>query len=97
MSLKLNLKKQTTVSNMNQLIEKIIIFLIKTYQYLLSPILQHSCRFEPTCSHYFIDSVKLHGWFKGSLKGIIRILKCHPFTWLGGRAWYDPVKKERKI
>ena len=82
---------------MNQFLEKVIIFLIKTYQYLLSPILQHSCRFEPTCSHYFIDSIKLHGWFKGSLKGIIRISKCHPLTWLGGSAGYDPVKKERKI
>ena len=82
---------------MNTLLEKLIIAVVKTYQYLLSPVLQHSCRFEPTCSNYFIKSVKAHGWFKGSLKGMLRILKCHPLTWLGGSAGYDPVQKERKI
>jgi len=25
------------------------------------------------------------------------MLKCHPFTWLGGSAGYDPVEKEKKI
>jgi len=82
---------------MNTLLEKLIIAVVKTYQYLLSPVLQHSCRFEPTCSNYFIESVKAYGWFKGSLKGMLRILKCHPLTWLGGSAGYDPVQKERKI
>jgi putative membrane protein insertion efficiency factor len=82
---------------MNTLIEKFIIAIVKTYQYVLSPVLQHSCRFEPTCSNYFIESVKAHGWLKGSFKGILRILKCHPLTWLGGSAGYDPVQKERKI
>ena len=82
---------------MNTLLEKLIIAVVKTYQYLLSPVLQHSCRFEPTCSNYFIESVKGHGWLKGSFKGILRILKCHPLTWLGGSAGYDPVQKERKI
>ena len=82
---------------MNTLIEKFIIAVVKTYQYVLSPVLQHSCRFEPTCSNYFIESVKVHGWLKGSFKGILRILKCHPLTWLGGSAGYDPVQKERKI
>ena len=82
---------------MNHLISKFIIFIIKSYQYLISPLLQHFCRFEPTCSHYFIDSVKTHGWLRGCIKGSLRMLKCHPFTWLGGSAGYDPVEKEKKI
>ena len=82
---------------MNALISKFIIMIVKAYQYLISPLLHHSCRFEPTCSHYFIDSIKVHGWFKGSLYGFRRILKCHPLTWLGGSAGYDPVQKEKKI
>jgi putative membrane protein insertion efficiency factor len=82
---------------MNTLLSHCIISLIKGYRYLISPLLQHSCRFEPTCSQYFIDAVQIHGCFKGCAKGIVRILKCHPFTWLGGSAGYDPVQKEKKI
>ncbi|MCO5142402.1 MAG: membrane protein insertion efficiency factor YidD [Oligoflexia bacterium] len=36
------------------------------------------CRFNPSCSHYFVDAVKMHGIFKGSFLGICRLLRCHP-------------------
>ena len=65
----------------------IFIGIIKLYQFILSPILPHSCRFEPTCSHYFIDALKERGFFTGTYLGIKRILKCNPF-FEGG---YDPV------
>lgn len=52
---------------------------IKMYQVFISPILPSSCRFYPTCSVYFYDSLKIHGFFKGSFLGIKRILKCNPF------------------
>jgi hypothetical protein len=53
--------------------------LIKIYRVLISPILPSACRFYPTCSEYFYDSLKIHGFFKGSFLGIKRILKCNPF------------------
>ncbi|MCU0373390.1 MAG: membrane protein insertion efficiency factor YidD [Ignavibacteria bacterium] len=53
--------------------------IIKIYQVLISPILPSSCRFYPTCSVYFYDSLNIHGFFKGSYLGIKRILKCNPF------------------
>ncbi|MDI6733155.1 MAG: membrane protein insertion efficiency factor YidD [Planctomycetota bacterium] len=64
-----------------------IIFLIRAYQYSISPLLSASCRFQPTCSEYFIDAVKKKGTLIGSLLGIRRLLRCHP---LGGKG-YDPV------
>lgn len=70
------------------LLKKIIVFLIRGYQIFISPIMPGKCRFYPTCSTYFIQAVEKYGPFKGSLLGIKRILKCHPFH-EGG---YDTLK-----
>ncbi len=64
--------------------KKILIFIIKTYQYFVSPFLGNRCRFFPTCSEYCIEALKTHGLFVGLKLGVKRILKCHPFKKLGG-------------
>ncbi len=76
--------------------KKILIYLIKFYKYLLSPLIGNNCRYLPTCSEYFIDSLNEYGVLKGSLKGIKRILSCHPIKFLGGGEGLDPVKKKIK-
>ena len=63
---------------------KILIFIIKIYQYLISPLLGSRCRFLPTCSEYFIEALKTQGLTIGIKLGVKRILKCHPFKSLGG-------------
>ena len=77
-----------------------IIFIIKIYQYLISPLLGNRCRFLPTCSEYFIEAIKTQGLIKGFKLGLKRILKCHPFKSLGGGEGLDFVpgsnKKESK-
>ena len=79
---------------------KILIFIIKIYQYLISPLLGNRCRFLPTCSEYFIEAIKTQGPIKGFILGLKRILKCHPFKSLGGGEGLDFVpgsnKKESK-
>ena len=74
---------------------KIIIKIIKFYQYILSPLLGNNCRYLPTCSEYFIDSIKESGFLKGTFLGLKRILSCHPIKILGGGEGLDPVKKKR--
>jgi len=69
--------------------EKLLLFLIRGYQTILSPLLPQACRFTPTCSHYAIEAIKQHGSLKGSLLAGYRILRCQPFC----RGGYDPVKK----
>jgi putative membrane protein insertion efficiency factor len=64
-----------------------LIVIIKIYQYLLSPLLPNACRYEPTCSVYYIQALKKYGPIKGSYLGIKRILSCHPW---GGHG-HDPV------
>ncbi len=57
----------------------ILIGLVRVYQWTLSPIIGRQCRFQPTCSNYFIGAVQKYGAIRGTLKGISRILRCNPF------------------
>ena len=74
---------------------KVFIKIIKFYQYIISPYLGNNCRYLPTCSEYFIDSIKEFGFLKGTFLGLKRILSCHPIKILGGGGGLDPVKKKR--
>lgn len=64
----------------------LMIAAVRLYQTLLSPLLGRHCRFTPTCSQYFVESVKKYGAVRGSFRGVLRICRCHPFH-AGG---YDP-------
>ena len=67
-----------------------IIFIIKIYRLLISPILKNNCRYIPTCSQYAIESLKEYGLIKGVFLTLKRVSSCHPF---GGEG-YDPVPKK---
>jgi len=63
-----------------------LVGLVLVYKATVSPLLGRHCRFQPTCSTYFREAVKKHGAVRGSLKGLARICRCHPWS-PGG---YDP-------
>jgi putative membrane protein insertion efficiency factor len=69
-----------------QLPATLLIGAVRVYQWTLSPLIGRQCRFEPTCSAYFILAVQRYGAIRGTAKGILRIGRCHPFH-PGG---YDP-------
>ncbi|MFM8414239.1 MAG: membrane protein insertion efficiency factor YidD [Planctomycetota bacterium] len=64
----------------------VLIGLVIVYKATLSPLLGRNCRFTPTCSAYFRAAVEKHGALRGTLKGLARIGRCHP--WHPGG--YDP-------
>ena len=66
---------------------KFLTLLVRAYQVTLSPMMGGACRFEPSCSNYMIEALRVHGAIKGTLLGLWRILRCHPF----GAYGYDPV------
>jgi putative membrane protein insertion efficiency factor len=71
---------------LRQLPASVLIGLVRVYQFTLSPLIGRSCRFQPTCSHYFIACVQQDGACRGAWRGLKRIARCHPFH-PGG---YDP-------
>ena len=71
--------------------KKISIFLINFYQKHISKIFHKmgiNCKYYPTCSHYTKEAIKKYGFFKGSIKGMYRIIRCNPFS----KGGYDPLK-----
>ena len=64
----------------------ILIGMVEVYRWTLSPLLGRHCRFEPSCSVYFIGSVRKYGAIRGAFRGAMRICRCHP--WHPGG--YDP-------
>jgi putative membrane protein insertion efficiency factor len=59
---------------------------VRCYQACIRPILPAVCRFEPSCSEYFIAAVSKYGPMRGGWRGVKRICRCNPWT-PGG---YDP-------
>ena len=66
---------------------RVPVFLIRSYQKYISPLLMPSCRFYPSCSEYAIQAITKYGVVRGSFKAVIRILRCNPF----GKGGYDPL------
>jgi putative membrane protein insertion efficiency factor len=68
----------------------VLLALIRVYQLTLSKLIRavlgNVCRFQPSCSAYAYECVKLHGAVRGGLLSAKRLSKCHPFH-PGG---YDP-------
>ncbi len=73
----------------------ILIKIIRFYQYIISPLIGNNCRYFPSCSEYFIDCLKAYGPLKGSLKGFLRLITCHPIKILGGGEGYKPLKNKK--
>ena len=69
------------------LIGYLFLFIIKIYQYLISPLFGAVCRYSPTCSQYGVEAIKKHGPFKGGWLTLKRIGSCNPW---GGHG-HDPV------
>ena len=67
--------------------KRLVLGLLKIYKRFISPILPAACRFEPTCSEYMHQAIDKKGVLKGLLLGVMRLLRCHPFS-AGGK---DPV------
>jgi len=72
---------------------------IRSYQWLVAPLLRWmcgpggGCRFEPSCSPYFREACETHGVWRGGWLGVKRIARCQPW---GGHG-FDPVPPARSL
>ena len=62
-------------------------FLIRLYQWTVSPLLGPRCRFYPSCSRYALEAIERFGVLKGGWLAARRLGRCHP--WQPGG--FDPV------
>lgn len=60
---------------------------IHLYRLVIGPLLPRVCRFEPSCSAYALDALRIRGPFVGLYLTARRLLRCHP--WHPGG--FDPV------
>ena len=71
---------------MRRVAATVLIFAVVCYRGFVRPFLPASCRFEPSCSEYFIQAVRKYGPLKGAGKGVWRVCRCNPVC----RGGYDP-------
>jgi putative membrane protein insertion efficiency factor len=82
----------------------LLIIPVKLYQWVLSPWLPNACRYTPTCSHYAVDALKIHGPIKGLFLATRRIFSCHQWGGWGNDAvpakenftWKKPKEQKRR-
>lgn len=67
--------------------KELVLFLVRSYRYLISPLLGMHCRYHPSCSEYASEAIEKHGAAKGTWLALRRLGRCHP--WAAGG--YDPV------
>ncbi len=70
---------------------KVLVALVRVYQYLVSPMLGQRCKYYPSCSNYAIEALRVHGVVRGVGLAAWRLLRCNPFS-NGG---VDPVPPRR--
>jgi uncharacterized protein len=75
---------------MRKVATSVLMLPIRLYQRLISPALPRRCKYEPTCSAYAAEALRVHGVIRGSMLAVWRVLRCNPFSHGG----YDPVEKQ---
>lgn len=73
---------------------RLLILGIKSYRYLLSPLLGNRCRFYPSCSCYAEQAIAGHGVLRGSWLALRRLARCHP--WHPGGVDLVPEPADRR-
>lgn len=92
------------MKQINAFFSFLLIIPVKIYQWIISPWLPNACRYNPTCSHYTVEALKIHGPIKGLFLAIRRIFSCHQWGGWGNDTvppkdkftWVKPEEQKRR-
>ena len=73
-------------------VKRVLLWLLRFYKRIISPLLPDACIYTPTCSEYAMEAIEKHGVIKGTGLAVWRILRCNPFA----KGGYDPVPEPKK-
>lgn len=74
------------IALLSRVLSMFLVALVGLYRILIRPLLPPLCKFEPSCSEYFIQAVHKHGPVCGAARGVWRVCRCNPWS----RGGYDP-------
>ena len=57
-----------------------LLFAVRVYQSFFSALMPSACKFYPSCSHYAVEALRIHGARRGTWLALRRLSRCHPFT-----------------
>jgi putative membrane protein insertion efficiency factor len=72
-------------------IRQLVVFPLRAYQRLLSPLFGARCKYYPSCSEYAAQAVEGFGILRGLILAGWRLLRCNPWSHGG----FDPIEAQR--
>jgi putative membrane protein insertion efficiency factor len=69
----------------------VLVWMVRGYQRVVSPLLPPRCKYHPSCSQYAVDAIGRYGATRGLVLAGWRLLRCNPLSYGG----YDPVEHQR--
>ena len=78
------------------LLARPLVWLVRLYQWTISPLLGPVCRYYPSCSAYGVTALERHGPVRGTWLTVRRVLRCHPWA-AGGVDHVPPPRTVRPV
>ena len=72
------------------MLKKLSVKLIRFYQKYLS---YGNCKYIPSCSEYTLEAILKHGFLVGCFLGIMRIIRCNPWS----KGGFDKVPDKKSL
>lgn len=82
----------TALSTLLLLPRNAAVVVLRAYRAVISPLYGDVCRYYPSCSAYALQAIQQYGVIVGSVLGVRRIIRCHP--WAAGGV--DDVPPRRR-
>jgi putative membrane protein insertion efficiency factor len=82
----------STLTHLDRMVALVLVWLVRGYQVLISPLLGPTCRYYPSCSAYAVEALQRFGPARGTWLTLRRLSRCHP--WSPGGVDHVPPRRD---